>query len=137
MIHYVINFSPESDSAGTGTEPENRAKTPDNPDPAIGSGDMTALVNGEQANTIGDESGAGAGAGVGNTTNPQTKNSTIGDITKGGSQDISKTNIGNGEAAPDSANAMINNTGLDSPEASGEEDTDLSTGSLDADAATG
>lgn len=41
------------------------------------------------------------------------------------------------EAAPKDTNQIINNTGLDQPTANDEEDTDLSEGTHDADAATG
>lgn len=140
MIQYVINLSPDTDAAGASPESGNLPQNADarnTTDPAIGSGDMTALVNGDEASAIGDESGAGAGAGIGNTVNPQTQTSTVGEIALGGTGDITKTNIGQGDKVADSASAMINNTGLDSPEASNQEDTDLSTGTLDADAATG
>jgi hypothetical protein len=39
--------------------------------------------------------------------------------------------------APTETNKMINNTGLDHPPANNDEDTDLSEGTHDADAATG
>jgi hypothetical protein len=41
------------------------------------------------------------------------------------------------KAVPTDTNEMINNTGLDHPPANNDEDTDLSEGTHDADAATG
>jgi hypothetical protein len=41
------------------------------------------------------------------------------------------------KAAPKDTNQIINNTGLDHPPANADEDTDLSEGSHDADAASG